>query len=147
MGIGTRSWASARTPHSERPTKSTVVSIVMTSSSGPSVTWSTPEAVESQQSLGQPDTVVHGQGSSRCSLRTAATMAGDHPDRVRGPSGQLPRLTAPDWNAKSHYSVGEDGIRIHDPPACKAGSGGRATRAGFVKSLANGDSLIATTGQ
>jgi hypothetical protein len=35
-----------------------------------------PEAVESQQSLGQADTVIQGQGSSRSSLRTAATMAG-----------------------------------------------------------------------
>jgi hypothetical protein len=35
-----------------------------------------PQPVESQQPLGQADTVVHRHGSSRCSLQTAAMMVG-----------------------------------------------------------------------
>jgi RHS repeat-associated protein len=101
MAIGIRSWALARTPHSEQPTKSAVVSTVITTSSGSSTTSRTRKP-SSPSSLGQGRyrRSSSRQGSSRCSLRTAATMAGA-PDRVRGPSGQLPQLSAPRWNAKS----------------------------------------------
>jgi hypothetical protein len=68
MAMGIRSWASARIPHGEQHTKSTVVSIVITTRRIlPDLEH--PEAVESQQPLGEADTVVHRQGSSLAAFR------------------------------------------------------------------------------
>jgi hypothetical protein len=58
------------------------------------------EAVESRQSLGQADTVVHGQGSCRGSLRTAATIAGPPTAYADPPGGYLTPALPTEQNSR-----------------------------------------------
>ena len=100
--IAVRSCASARTPQGA-PNEVSCGRDGDRHLVGPLADLEHPEAVESQQPLGKADTVVHRQGSSRCCLRTAATMAGELTAFV-DPSAQRARGHAFHSNAKSHIT-------------------------------------------
>ena len=82
MSMGMRSWASARVPQLRQPTTPTVVSMVITSSSGPSTHLEDPEPVQSQKRLRQPGTVGHLRDLPSSQPWTATTIAGSLPALV-----------------------------------------------------------------